>query len=232
MKEVEELIALFKKNGKPENLAGMQRYGIRFDKAYGCNIPFLRTIAKNYKKNHELALELWKTGIHEAMIMAFLIDDPKKVTAAQAERWLKDVKSWDICDGLCSNLLDKTSFAYEKGIEWTARKEEFQKRAGFVIITAMAVHDRKLPDDIFIDFLKIIYDNSTDERNFVKKAVNWSLRTIGKRNKNLHTYAVRAAEQIREIDSKTSKWIANDALREFKSETTERILEMRERKKK
>ncbi|MCE1166165.1 MAG: DNA alkylation repair protein [Bacteroidetes bacterium] len=231
MKEVEELIAVFKKNGKPENLEGMQRYGIRFNKAYGCNIPLLRTLAKNYKKNHELALELWKTGVHEAMIMAFLIDDPAKVTLSQAERWLKDVKSWDICDGLCSNLLDKTSFAYEKALEWTDRKNEFEKRAGFVVMTAIAVHDKTVPDDVFIDFLKIIRKHSTDERNFVRKAVNWSLRAIGKRNRNLHEHAVKAAEQIRGIDSKTSRWIANDALREFKSETTLRILELRDRKK-
>ncbi len=229
MKEAEEILSVLEKNGKKENLEGMARFGIRFDKAYGCNIPLLRNLAKSYTKNHELALELWRTGIHEARIMAFLIDDPAKVTEAQAVRWLKDVKSWDICDGLCSNLLRKTPFAYEKAVEWTQRKKEFEKRAGFVMMAVLAVHDKKQPDETFIGFLKIIYDNCADERNFVKKAVNWALRQIGKRNRILLGYAVRTAEQILQNASKTSKWIANDALREFRSEKTKEVIMRREK---
>lgn len=229
MKETEEILSVLKKNGKKENLEGMARFGIRFDEAYGCNIPLLRNLAKSYRKNHELALELWKTGIHEARIMAFLIDDPAKVTEAQAERWLKDVKSWDICDGLCSNLLDKTPFAYQKAVEWIKRDKEFEKRAGFVMMAVLAVHDKKQPDETFIEFLEIIFRNSTDERNFVKKAVNWALRQIGKRNRILQGYAVRTAEQILEKAGKTSKWIANDALRELRSEKTKEVIMRREK---
>lgn len=229
MKETEEILSVLKKNGKKENLEGMARFGIRFDEAYGCNIPLLRNLAKSYRKNHELALELWKTGIHEARIMAFLIDDPAKVTETQAERWLKDVKSWDICDGLCSNLLDKTPFAYQKAVKWTKRDKEFEKRAGFVMMAVLAVHDKKQPDETFIEFLEIIFHNSTDERNFVKKAVNWALRQIGKRNRILHGYAIRTAEQIRKNVSKTSKWIANDALRELRNEKTMEVIMRREK---
>jgi 3-methyladenine DNA glycosylase AlkD len=230
MNELKEIISVFKKNGKKENLAGMQKYGIRFDKAYGCSMPVIRNLAKSYRKNHELALELWNTGIHDARILAFLIDDPDKVTIKQAESWLKDVKSWDICDGLCSNLLDKTSFAYKKAVEWSERKEEFQKRAGFVLMAVLPVHDKKQKDETFIDFLPIILEHCTDERNFVRKAVNWALRSIGKRNFRLNELAINTAEQMLSINSKTSKWIANDALRELKNETTKRMLMRREKR--
>jgi len=227
--ELENILNQIKLNGNPANLKGMARYGIRFDEAYGCNIPFLRKLAKNYKGNHDLAMELWRTGLHEARIIAFLIDDPKKVTEPQAERWLKDVKSWDICDGLCSNLIRKTPFAYKKAFEWSSRKEEFQKRAGFVMMAVLAVHDKEADDEIFLEFLDRIEEESSDDRNFVKKAVNWALRQIGKRNRSLHKSAIKASGRIKLQDSKTARWIANDALREFKTETTQKILERRKK---
>jgi 3-methyladenine DNA glycosylase AlkD len=227
--ELENILNQIKLNGNPANLKGMARYGIRFDEAYGCNIPFLRKLAKNYKGNHDLAMELWRTGLHEARIIAFLIDDPKKVTEPQAERWLKDVKSWDICDGLCSNLIRKTPFAYKKAFEWSSRKEEFQKRAGFVMMAVLAVHDKEADDEIFLEFLDRIEEESSDERNFVKKAVNWALRQIGKRNSKLHESAIKTAEKIKHQDSKSAGWIANDALREFKTETTQKILKRRKK---
>ncbi|MDD5362594.1 MAG: DNA alkylation repair protein [Ignavibacteria bacterium] len=230
MNEVEEILSVFEKNGKEENLKGMARYGIRFEKAFGCNIPLLRNLAKSYKNNHELALKLWKTRIHEARIMAFLIDDYEKVTIAQAENWLKDVKSWDICDGLCNNLLYKTPFAYKKAVEWTKRKDEFRKRAGFVMMAVLSVHDKKQKDETFTGFLEIISKHCDDDRNFVKKAVNWALRSIGKRNFVLNHLAIETAEQIRKNESKTSKWIANDALRELKNEKTMSVILRRENK--
>jgi 3-methyladenine DNA glycosylase AlkD len=227
--DIDFILNQIKENGNPANLEGMARFGIRFDEAFGCNVPFMRKLARNYWGNHDLSLKLWKTGIHEARIIAFLIDDPKKVTESQAESWIKDIKSWDICDGLCSNLIWKTPFAFKKAFEWSRRKEEFQKRAGFVMIAVLAVHDKEADDEIFLEFLDRIEEESSDDRNFVKKAVNWALRQIGKRNRSLHKSAIKASGRIKLQDSKTARWIANDALREFKTETTQKILERRKK---
>jgi 3-methyladenine DNA glycosylase AlkD len=229
MDKLDLVLDLIKENGNPVNLEGMQRYGIRFEKAYGCNIPFLRKLAIQFKKDHDLAKRLWATGIHEARILAFLIDDPKEVTEVQMERWVRTLNSWDICDGLCSNLFRKTEWAYAKAKEWSGRNEEFVKRAGFVMMAVLAVHDKKAEDKIFIEFLDIIERESKDERNFVKKAVNWALRQIGKRNVLLHLKAITYAERIETLHSRSAKWIAKDALREFKSETTKRVIERRKK---
>lgn len=229
MEKLDLVLDLIKANGNPVNLEGMQRYGIRFEKAYGCNIPFLRKLAKQFKKDHDLAKRLWATGIHEARILAFLIDDPKEVTEVQMERWVRTLSSWDICDGLCSNLFRKTEWAYTKAKEWSGRNEEFVKRAGFVMMAVLAVHDKKAEDKVFVEFLDIIERESRDERNFVKKAVNWALRQIGKRNATLHIKAIKYAERIETLHSRSAKWIAKDALREFKSETTKRVLERRKK---
>jgi len=230
MDKITEIINELEKNQNPKNLEGMQRYGIRFENAYGVNIPVLRNLAKKYKHDHELALRLWETKIHEAMIMAFLIDDPAKVTKKQMQNWVKDFKSWDICDGCCSNLFDKTPWAYEYALKWTGNKSEFIKRAGFVMAAVLSVHDLKAEDDKFLRFLPIIERESTDERNFVKKAVNWALRQIGKRNTFLYKKAIKTAKRIKAIDSKSAKWIATDALREFETETTKKIVALREKR--
>jgi 3-methyladenine DNA glycosylase AlkD len=229
MEKADLIIDLIKANGNRANLEGMQRYGIRFDEAYGCNIPFLRKLAKQFKRDHNLARELWATGIHEARIMAFLVDDPKEVTEVQMERWVRSLNSWDICDGLCSNLFRKTEWAYPKAKDWSGRKEEFVKRAGFVMMAVLAVHDKKADDKTFIEFLDIIEKESKDERNFVKKAVNWALRQIGKRNDVLHKKAILYAKRIEKQHSRSAKWIARDALREFQSETTKRVLARRKK---
>ena len=225
--ELNDILKLIKLNGNPANLAGMQRFGIRFEEAFGCSIPFLRSLAKRYRNNHELAHKLWETGIHEARIVAFLIENPDKVTKSQMEKWLKDVKSWDICDGLCSNLFRKTEYAFDKAIEWSYRKKEFEKRAGFVMMAVMAVHDKTLTTSEFDLFLKRIKEESYDERNFVKKAVNWALRQIGKRDYELYEKAKACAEEIKMLDSKSARWIAGDALREFRTETTMKVLARR-----
>ena len=229
MEKLDLILELIKENGNPVNVEGMQKFGIRFEKAYGCNIPFLRKLAKQFKKDHDLAKRLWATGIHEARILAFLIDDPKEVTEVQMERWVRTLSSWDICDGLCSNLFRKTEWAYTKAKEWSGRNEEFVKRAGFVMMAVLAVHDKKAEDKVFVEFLDIIERESRDERNFVKKAVNWALRQIGKRNALLHKKAIKYAERIETLHSRSAKWIAKDALREFKSETTKRVLERRKK---
>jgi len=215
--EIKNLIKIFESKGSSYNLEGMQRYGIRFKKAYGVNIPVLRAMAKKYKPNHKLALELWETDIHESMILAFLIDNPDEVTKSQMQKWVNQFASWDICDGCCSNLFDKTPNAYEKAFEWSSSKKEFVKRAGFVLMATTSVHNKKTDDEFFMEFFPIIEREAYDERNFVKKAVNWALRSIGKRNSELFNEAIKVAKRIEKQNSKSAKWIAKDALREFKS---------------
>ncbi|MEX2161588.1 MAG: DNA alkylation repair protein [Anaerolineales bacterium] len=212
------------------NLAGMARFGIATDKAFGIKHPDLDRIARQYKRNHALALELWASGYHEARLLATSIDDPKQVTEAQADAWVKDINSWDICDGFTGSLIDKTPFAYTKAVQWARRKEEFVRRAGFALMASLAVHDKKATDDAFDGFFPLIVKYSTDERNFVRKAVNWALRQLGKRNKALNRKAIATARQIAKLDSKTARWIAKDALRELEGDAVQ--VRLRERAKK
>ncbi|HEX2866794.1 MAG TPA: DNA alkylation repair protein [Ignavibacteriales bacterium] len=214
----DEILDFIKSNYNEENVKGMARFGISSKNTYGVSMPVLRHMAKMTGRDQALSLELWETGVHEARILAALTGEPKKVTPRQMEHWVKDFESWDVCDQTCSNLFDKTPFAYEKALEWSERDEEFVKRAGFVLMAAMAVHDKKADDEMFIEFLSIIEREAMDERNFVKKAVNWALRQIGKRNLRLTPHAVKTGERILKIDSKAARWIARDALRELSNE--------------
>lgn len=200
-----------------EAAAGMARFGINPKNAYGVSIPRLRKMAKELGKNHLLALELWSSGIHEARILASMIDSPEDVSEEQMELWVNGFDSWDVCDQCCSNLFDKTRFAFQKAIEWSALDGEFVKRAGFVLMATLAVHDKNAKDETFLKFFPIIKRESVDNRNFVRKAVNWALRQIGKRNPNLNKYAIKAAKDIQKLDSKSAKWIASDAIRELTS---------------
>jgi 3-methyladenine DNA glycosylase AlkD len=215
--DAKRIIVYLKKNSNPKNKAGMARFGIDVKYALGVNVPVLRSLAKKLGKNHQLALDLWKTKIHEARILASMIDEPQKVSEKQMEEWVKCFNSWDICDQVCSNLFDKTAFAWGKIYEWPKRKEEFVKRAGFSLMAYLSCHDKKTADKEFIKFLPLIKKYSDDERNFVRKAVNWALRQIGKRNNNLKKYAIKTAEEIAKLDYKSAKWIAVDALRELKN---------------
>ena len=164
-----------------------------------------------------LAMKLWETGLHDARLLATMVDDPRKVTLEQMDKWVRDFDSWDVVDGSCGNLFDKTPFAVAKAKQWCKREEEFVKRAGFVMMAELAVHDKEAKDNVFLDFLPLIVGGASDERNFVKKAVNWALRQIGKRNMKLNKAAVSTARRIRKIDSGAAKWVAADALRELKS---------------
>ena len=164
------------------------------------------------------------SGIHEARILASMIVDPKMVTSEQMERWVRDFDSWDVCDQCCNNLFKKTGVAYGKAVEWSASDAEFVKRAGFVMMACLAVGDKKADDAQFVPFLRIIVRESGDSRNFVKKAVNWALRQIGKRNAGLNRKALEAAEAIRKMDSKSARWIASDAIRELESEAVQKRL--------
>jgi len=213
--EIEKIKKYLEPKGSERNRIGMQRFGINFEKAYGVNIPVLRKLARNYKHNHEFALELWDTKIHELMLLAIFIDDYKQVTKSQMNKWVKDFKSWDICDQCCSNLFEKTPYAYEKIFEWSKSKEEFIKRAAFALIAVISVHHKKTEDIELFEFFPLIEREAYDERNFVKKAVNWALRQLGKRSSLLFNEAVEVARRIEQQDSKAAKWIAKDALREF-----------------
>lgn len=208
----------------PEAVKGMSRFGINPEKALGISIPELRNLAKEIGRSHLLAQRLWSSGIHEARILASMIDEPEKVTEEQMEAWVKDFDSWDVCDQCCMNLFEKTRFSYQKCVEWSSRRDEFVKRAGFALMARLAVSDKKAGDDLFRRFLPIIKRESVDERNYVKKAVNWALRQIGKRNRSLNRAAIRTAEEIKRLDSKSARWIASDALRELTSEKIQKRL--------
>lgn len=213
-----DIIKSLKSLSNPDNVKGMARYGINPESALGISIPTLRKMAKEIGKNHNLALELYSSGIREAKILAGFIDNPGEVTGRQMDDWAAGFDSWDVCDLVCSNLFDRTKYAYKKAVSWSKRDEEFVRRAGFAMMAALAVHDKKADDDKFIKFLPLIKSKSTDERNFVKKAVNWALRQIGKRNPELNKIAVKTAEEIKVINSKSARWIASDVLRELTSE--------------
>src|SRR5947207_4324215 len=176
--------------GDPAGREGMARFGINAERALGIRIPQLRAIARRVGKDHELAAELWASGIHEARLLACFIDDPSQVTEAQMEAWAAEFDSWDLVDQCCGNLFDRTPFAYAKAAEWAGREEEFVKRAGFAMMAELAVHDKRAPDERFEPFLPLIEREAPDRRNFVRKAVNWALREIGKRNAALHAEAI------------------------------------------
>ncbi|OGZ31893.1 MAG: DNA alkylation repair protein [Candidatus Portnoybacteria bacterium RBG_13_40_8] len=213
---VSEIINYLKKNSSPKDREGMARFGIDVKYALGVKIPVLRNLAKKLGKNHQLALDLWKTKIHEVRILASMIDEIDKVSEKQMQQWVKCFNSWDLCDQVCMNLFDKTKFAWKKAMQWPKRKEEFVRRAGFSMMACLAWHDKKAKDEDFLKFFPVIKKYSFDKRNFVKKAVNWALRQIGKRNNNLKKHAIKAAEEILKIDSMSARWIAGDALRELK----------------
>jgi 3-methyladenine DNA glycosylase AlkD len=226
---VDEIIKKLESLGTPENVAGMARFAIVTKKAFGVSAPNLRLLAKEIKKQtktrHALALELWQTEIHEARIIAYLIDDPKEVTEKQMDSWVKDFDNWAICDGTCGHLFCRTMFAYEKVFEWSEREEEFIKRAGICLMAWLAVHDKKADDEKIAQFLPILEQKADDERNFIKKAVNWSLRQIGKRSLFLNKLAIESAERIKLQNTKSARWIAADTLRELQNDKIlERIL--------
>ncbi len=214
--QLKDIIAELKSMGDPQAAAGMAGYGIKADRALGVSIPGLQALAKNIGKNHRLAGELWSCGIHEARILACMIDDPQQITADRLERWANEFDSWDLCDQCCNRLFSKTPFARQKALAWARRPEEFVKRAGFVLMAVLAVHDKKAADKQFDPFFERIKKEAIDERNFVKKAVNWALRQIGKRNMSLNRKAIAVAEEIQQFESKTARWVASDALRELR----------------
>ncbi|MBI3913594.1 MAG: DNA alkylation repair protein [Chloroflexi bacterium] len=221
-----QVFARLKRQRNPRNVAGMARFGINPKNTLGISIPTLRTLAKQIGSDHALAQKLWASGIHEARILASMIDEPAKVTPAQMDRWVRAFDSWDVCDQVCMNLFDKTPHAWKKAIEWSKRSREFEKRAGFALMACLAWHDQTASDAQFEKFLPLIARGATDERNFVKKAVNWALRGIGKRNRALQRAAIRAARHIAQMESRAARWVAADALRELQSATAQKKLRL------
>lgn len=219
---VDEVIERLRKLGTPENVAGMERFAISTTKSFGVRAPELKQFARELRKRaddrHLLAQELWDTGIYDARAVAFLIDEPQRVTEKQMDAWVKDFDNWATVDGCCSYLFCRTPFAYEKAVEWTEREREFEKRAGFSLMAYLAVHDKKAPDEKLAAFLPVMEKHACDERNFVKKAVNWALRQVGKRSLTLNKLAVETAERIKHQDTRSARWIASDALRELGSD--------------
>jgi 3-methyladenine DNA glycosylase AlkD len=214
----EEIMTRLRSMKDPNAIAGMARFGINPDSNLGIGVTELRKMAREIGKDHGLALRLWSSGIRDARILAASIDDPAQVTKAQMESWAKDFDSWDICDHCCGHLFDKTPFAYEKAIRWSSRKEEFVKRAGFALMAWLPLHDKKALDDKFLIFLPPIKKGSIDDRNYVKKAVSWALRNIGKRSRHLNRSAIRTARDIKKLESKSARWVASDVLRELTSD--------------
>jgi 3-methyladenine DNA glycosylase AlkD len=214
----ETVLRDLKVKANPDNVKGMARFAISEEGRLGVSMPDIRKIAKAAGKDHDVALELWESGIAEARIAACLIDIPEEVTDEQMETWVVDFDSWDVTDQVCLNLFDKTEFAEKKIREWSVREEEFVKRAAYALIAGIAWHDKQAADERFIAYLPVIKSGATDERNFVKKAVSWALRHIGKRNSNLNKAAIKTAKEIQKIDLKAARWIASDAIRELESE--------------
>jgi 3-methyladenine DNA glycosylase AlkD len=221
MKTAAEILAHLRTLANPRDAEGQRRFGITSgDELLGIRAPVLRALARAHRREHGLALELWATGVHEARIVAALADDPKAVTRDQMERWVRDCDNWAATDACCCVLFDRTPFAIEKARAWSRRRAEFVKRAGFVLMAGMAVHRKELPDEVFVGFFPLIRREAVDGRNFVKKAVNWALRQIGKRNPRLRVLAIAEAEEIHRIDSPSTRWIAANALRELRPAST------------
>lgn len=221
----EALITELKSLSNPEDVAGMARFGIESNKAYGVRMPELTRIAREAGRDHKLAEKLWQHGYTETRILACIIEDPKQVTEDQMERWVLEFNSWDVCDQCCMKLFRRTPYAYQKIGEWSIREEEFVKRAAFTLIATQAVHDKKARDERFMELFPLIIAASDDNRNFVKKAVNWALRQIGKRNLALNQEAIKVAREIEQLNSKSAKWIAKDVLRELEGEKVQKRLQ-------
>jgi len=219
MASVTDVLDRLQSKAKPEQLEGMAKYGMTVEKRLGVSVPDMRKLAKELGRDHKLALDLWRTGIAEARILAGMVGDPAKLTDEQMEEWVKDINSWDVCDQVCMNLFEKNQLAWQKIIDWSEREEEFVKRTAFSLMACLAWHDKKASDEKFIELLNVITRAATDERNFVKKAVNWALRNIGKRNLNLNEAAISTAKEIQRLESKAARWIAADAIRELESDS-------------
>ena len=225
--DADSVLARLRSMASRKNVEGMARFGIRTTNTLGISLWDLRKVAKEIGTDHSLALTLWNSGIHEARMLASFVDDPARVTEVQMDAWVRDIDPWDVCDTVTTDLFYRTPFAREKAFQWSRTRQEFVKRAGFAMIAGIAWHDKGAEDAAFLPFLDAIAREATDDRNFVRKAVNWALRNIGKRNPALNRKAVATAKRIQKIDSRAARWIASDALRELTGEAVQRSVRVR-----
>ncbi|MBS7622611.1 DNA alkylation repair protein [Candidatus Bathyarchaeota archaeon] len=225
MSSADKVLERLKARARHSRLEGMARYGMKVERRLGVSVPDMRRIAKEFGKDHRLALTLWKAGLAEARMVASMIGEPEKLTEEQMDEWVKDIDSWDVCDQVCMNLFEKSPLAWKKILDWSRREEEFVKRAAFSLIACLAWHSKGDGDERFLRLLPVIEQGATDERNYVKKAVDWALRNIGKRNRNLNRAAIEVAQKLQRIDSKSARWIASDTIRELESRAVQRRLE-------
>jgi 3-methyladenine DNA glycosylase AlkD len=214
--ELQEIISQLKALAVPANISGMARFGINPNNTLGVSMPKIRKLGKR-KKDHDLALALWETGIHEARILASIIDQPALLTSQQMDSWTADFDSWDVCDQVCGNLYSRSPLAVEKALFWSKSDQEFVKRAGFALMAYIAVHGKKVPDTVFIQFLETIESSAEDDRNFVRKAVNWALRQIGKRGGELYQPALEVSRRLALSTDKTARWVGTDAEKELEA---------------
>ena len=216
MTNTNDILKRLRAAGSAANVVGMARYGIRPAKAYGVATPVIRSIAKELRNNPDLASALWSTNVLEARMLATMIADPLQIPEEEVERWVREFDCWSVCDSACIGLLWKTPFAWRKVLEWSRREPEYERRAAFALLAGLAVHDKKASDKQFRAALRLISKAAGDERNFVKKAVNWALRQIGKRNTGLREAAIDTAESLIATESRSARWIGHDALRELR----------------
>ena len=221
---VREALAWLERRGTKRNRDGMARYGIVATKVYGVSVATIQQLAKQLGRDHELAAALWETGWYEARMLTAFVDEPERVTTAQMDRWARDFDNWAICDTLCFHLFDRTPHAWRKVEQWSRRRDEFVKRAAFALLASMALHHKGAPDAPFVRSLRLIEREATDERNFVKKAVSWALRTVGRRSRSLNTGAVETARRLAESSEPAARWVGKDALRELSSPAVRRRL--------
>ena len=224
MNSYADILRMLKARGSRKNVEGMARFGIRGKGRLGVSMPDIRRIAKETGQNHELAVRLWDSGIADARIVASLIADPERMTERETDHWVSEFDSWDVCDQVCMNLFQELPCARRKIREWSRREEEFVRRAAYALLACLAWHDEDARDSVFAGFLPLIERDATDERNFVKKAVNWALRTIGKRNPRLNGAALRTAKKLSRLESKSARWIGTDAIRELTSDAVQKRL--------
>ena len=217
---LQQTLQALRKKGSQRTIDGMKRFGIDSVDAFGVSAPDIRMIAKQITRDHALALSLWETDIHEARILAVLIAEPERATLSLMDSWTREMRNWAQCDAACGEYFQRTRFAETLPERWCRQPKEFVRRAGFVMMAAMAVHHKQMDDSTFEDFFPLIIEYSIDERNFVRKGVNWALRQIGKRNIRLHKKAIALSKEIQNIPSPTAKWIATDALRELNDPKT------------
>jgi 3-methyladenine DNA glycosylase AlkD len=227
---VHEALEWLERRGTKGNRDGLARYGIVAQNVFGVSVGTIRQLGKRLGRDHELALALWESGCYEARMVTAFVDEPERVSAAQMDRWARDFDNWAICDALCFHLFDRTPHAWRKVEQWSTRREEFVKRAAFALLASIALHDKSTPDKPFLKSLKLIERATTDDRNFVKKGVNWALRAIGGRNRALNAAAIKTAQRLADSADRTARWVGKDALRGLKSPAVQRRIAARQRR--